>query len=1423
MGFYGNITNTSKTQFQFDRIYPNRKMMDENAGTDGIYMGRYVLIEYDINDEKYLDNYPRLFKYDDKYYYVADMQNNLDSRIEVKYGEKNVEKGRFFRVTEKLDLDPSNGVDNSIYVLYKCTGSKENNIATFSYVSGIEETNDYARNYNIDIDEYGPSRGWDSTVWQKVFVGGDTKYVMIAELNTVVPTFGITVDAPTMNPIVPHFDQESNNIYYKLHLQPSWGMRVKEGEANKSDEEVIWKSISYDPVTDKETAVEETKKGAIYYNKAGFSKENIVYSPAGTKDKVTIEPTGKSGTEYNVHNESAAPQTKKVPDIQEVSIILPSIGDSIAEMWDLVYGNSSQNNGTKRNTDVDWDSTDGLRMINVSEDGNGWTYDPDKVETLAGGINAIHDLMGMIIVDKDNLSETDIDELNLDGIYYDKTTGTYNRKAKYYEYTAIENKSIDPYEAKNVTLTEDTYKPNIYYLNQDLTEKDNGVVFDNTKTYYEKHLNAQPMGTKVEGLIDWAANTYFYKNVAGNIYTLDKSESPDDDKVYYNIDKIKVDLPVTYEKGKYWYKQKRDSVDGECYDYFRENLDIPQSDKNIKYYTPTFTEVKDNLLPYRENTYATLVTVPNSSPEVKIYVIDKDGFNADVEYYALSSYTIVTEEIDIVIKGEDGTEMPGKQTIEKIKYDKEPEKIKLFDPSEKKYYYKLNEDTYKIFDNYNDLPANTTKFYTIEEGSQIEEFYISEKYYYQKYPGVFVLDEEKVKVNGRIYYKIENEKRVSNFYRPDTYYYKRALDGEYVLDTNEKMTLNREYYLGEEFYVYEDTLEVFDKYSLWNNNVTTVPHTVTLARREAKWGYKELVGFARSMNTIHGLILEINKIMEFENETTRDLNTVQGCINKLKDIIFKFDQLVPGTFVIVDSYGRAHSADYTTKQSYSAINKNTGNIISTIDETEDRWIDLDINDNAKESTIYIRHNYTSTENSNSFVDKNNEETDIIKTYYPIVDNTGHIVGDHYETITLPYGFKTITTNGRGTGTAENATETPEKTNVVAENIQDTLAINSGNRWIRIDTNSSDDSLTFSHDIHNTSSTTSFQDLSDEESAKVNFDIPTYFFDEAGHYTSHDLKVLEMPFGYGKIIGDSGSTAATATFDTITFGSDDWLTATVSKDKVVYSHDYPAMKNDTTSTSDVNGNRDTIVLETLTHDEKGHVINVNKETVTLPYGYKTFKDSNPTVGNSVASNTQDTFVFKGDSWINPTVSNDLLTLTHTGPIGTAPAAKNAVEPKFGNTFDIEDWYFDDKGHKYAGGTHTVKIPRPSLETLGERDEGESWVLTKLELDNTEGKLTQTINKIGSLTLSGYQQPEGGDFGPEDTLNTALNTLQVQTISLQDQISQEKINRENAISTITGNSVETIASLLRKINALQDSYDALLARVKDLEAYHSEENA
>ena len=46
MAFYGRATNESKTSMTFDRIYPNRVTMDASAATDGVFAGRFVLVEY---------------------------------------------------------------------------------------------------------------------------------------------------------------------------------------------------------------------------------------------------------------------------------------------------------------------------------------------------------------------------------------------------------------------------------------------------------------------------------------------------------------------------------------------------------------------------------------------------------------------------------------------------------------------------------------------------------------------------------------------------------------------------------------------------------------------------------------------------------------------------------------------------------------------------------------------------------------------------------------------------------------------------------------------------------------------------------------------------------------------------------------------------------------------------------------------------------------------------------------------------------------------------------------------------------------------------------------------------------------------------------------------------------------------------------
>jgi hypothetical protein len=57
-----------------------------------------------------------------------------------------------------------------------------------------------------------------------------------------------------------------------------------------------------------------------------------------------MTPSGKSGHQYNAHGNDPTEMCAQA-DIQELSIMLPSIGTSIAKMWNLVYGNEEQNNG----------------------------------------------------------------------------------------------------------------------------------------------------------------------------------------------------------------------------------------------------------------------------------------------------------------------------------------------------------------------------------------------------------------------------------------------------------------------------------------------------------------------------------------------------------------------------------------------------------------------------------------------------------------------------------------------------------------------------------------------------------------------------------------------------------------------------------------------------------------------------------------------------------------------------------------------------------------------------------------------------------------------------------------------------------------------------------------------------------------------
>jgi hypothetical protein len=65
----------------------------------------------------------------------------------------------------------------------------------------------------------------------------------------------------------------------------------------------------------------------------------------------------------------------------------------------------------------------------------------------------------------------------------------------------------------------------------------------------------------------------------------------------------------------------------------------------------------------------------------------------------------------------------------------------------------------------------------------------------------------------------------------------------------------------------------------------------------------------------------------------------------------------------------------------------------------------------------------------------NSKKDFIELYTPYVDAKGHVVGKNIETVTLPYGYKTIKAATQSTAVTDPSTNTTE---VIADSTQDTL-------------------------------------------------------------------------------------------------------------------------------------------------------------------------------------------------------------------------------------------------------------------------------------------------------------------------------------------------------------------------------------------------
>ena len=95
-----------------------------------------------------------------------------------------------------------------------------------------------------------------------------------------------------------------------------------------------------------------------------------------------------------------------------------------------------------------------------------------------------------------------------------------------------------------------------------------------------------------------------------------------------------------------------------------------------------------------------------------------------------------------------------------------------------------------------------------------------------------------------------------------------------MIDINTFLVPGREYFKIFDLYVVFDEHHVFERGAKWNPNIKEIPDGVTTGIRDTVYEWRELTGFSKNLNTIHGLILEINRLLQFHDLETRDRETV---------------------------------------------------------------------------------------------------------------------------------------------------------------------------------------------------------------------------------------------------------------------------------------------------------------------------------------------------------------------------------------------------------------------------------------------------------------------------------------------------------------------------------------------------------------------
>lgn len=976
MGFYGDHLDRGKVAFQFDRIFTNRKSMDQMAaaGNDGVFAGRFVLVQYDP-DGKFFEGDVTTGYYSDGVIYAdSDLLNPYTYKTLTKVTSPSISNWEsyyqkignyYFKLPGETYFNNENDYyianidsNNSVYLnqlvriydkdfgftqtYYKCTGgiSGAGSIATWTLVNHDNTDSTYLRNYNIDKIAYGNDfarRGYDATVWEKVYSQGQGKFLLIAYLNTIFPAFELYANPPSEQPAVPYIDALSSDALYRIHVPSMFGFRIKEKETTSSipsDQAIDQIYYNYDKKNNILSTSTRHIDADIYFNKDGMTPSIRRYDNT-VLNEILIKPTGASGKTYFDNNGNEIKT-----DMYELSIHLPMIGNIISNFYDLIYTE-------ERHLDTVWyDPTNAFRN-NGNPALNYKTFNPNSV---AGLINTFQNRLGQIIKESSSpLTNDSAATLNQNYIYsyedkfyragYDyeyievpeyslveNLTASNYEPGKYYTKTTtngndvynIANGNFNSYTniplyRKNinytpVTVSQEEYLPNTYYVKNNKTNK----FVPATETYsyyphgdlgsqfYQKNISVfKFVKTELEGYV---SGQYFYLDKDHN-YIKDTQEiSPTFKSIpYYHITSANEKGPKTFNKvfaaNTFYY------LEDNC--YCLESKSMPNPDIE-HYYEITPTRLATKALIYQPNQYYYYPDGHNSlgNPIGKPKLAEE---NSVVEGHKPYYYIPLQEDVTYV-------EVDGKIVVGHALDVAKQKIVNVFSPTQS-----LN-DIY-IFSNNKYIPVSSLKTTDIEYNYEVltvveaTKFFVP-GYYYRKDPetGNYNLQMTWSGSSSTQYIELINVVPVSKpFYEGGKYYWYTGTI--YDIDFNSSMTVGREYFINTSLYVLNDESERWPYGFEWREQAVFVPASVTLATRKEIPRIFEIEGINNDKSSINGTILTLNKLIANNDVDIRDNTTLTGAINNTRDLLQSIhSNLIPRRILYINDFGQIATSPYSIDQ-----------------------------------------------------------------------------------------------------------------------------------------------------------------------------------------------------------------------------------------------------------------------------------------------------------------------------------------------------------------------------------------------------------------------------------------------------------------------------------------------------------------------------